>query len=95
MYFISIKIKNMNKEKLKQHREWFKKYTNRDIFLILGPSNSFDNAGVILAKASNHNIEDILSEDPFYPDDAEYVINEFSIGLINKEGLNNLKISEQ
>lgn len=85
MYVIQIKINNYDEQKMENHREWFMKYFKKGIFLILGPSKTFKNSGVIITKADNIDIKSILSEDPFYPNDAEYQINEFDPKAISSD----------
>ncbi|GLB46142.1 hypothetical protein WR164_01210 [Philodulcilactobacillus myokoensis] len=86
MDVIQIKITNFDDEKIKGHRQWFMKYFKKGNFLILGPSQTFKNAGVIIAKTKNDDeLHQILKGDPFYPNDAEYQINHFIPKEINSK----------
>ncbi|MBD5429215.1 YciI family protein [Lactobacillus sp.] len=85
MYILNIKIKEnpVDKNKLAKHREWFKKYFDQGNFLIVGPYLDIETAGVIIAKAnSKEQIEKIISEDVFYPNEAEYELHEFQANLV-------------
>ncbi|CAM3783318.1 YciI family protein [Rahnella bruchi] len=61
-----------------RHASWFQRYFNAGIFVLIGPYSDRERAGVIIAQsASREELENILSEDPYYPGLAQYEIREF------------------
>lgn len=85
MFLVDIRIKSNQlsddekKALMGKHQEWFKSYVAKGIFLMVGPSKTYQDAGIIIAGLSDRkSLDKILSEDPFYPDKAEYHINEFT-----------------
>lgn len=91
MYLINVKINQQTKiddEKMDAHRQWFKSFYDRQKFLIVGPSKSIPLSGIIIAQAKDRNeLDQIIAQDVFYPQDATYEVNEFQANLVN----NNIK----
>lgn len=89
MYIINIKINPTTKvsdDKLRLHRQWFKKYFDRHQFLIVGPSKSVPLSGIIIATAHSKNeLDRVISQDVFYPSEATYEIKEFQAKLVSTE----------
>lgn len=87
MYLINIVVKpNPNAAEaaaqLDTHRAWFAKHFQSGAFLLLGPYLDQERAGVIVAQAeSRAALDDILAEDVYYPDGADYDIREFRAGM--------------
>ncbi|WP_224553784.1 YciI family protein [Pectobacterium versatile] len=66
-----------------KHVEWFKKYFDAGKFLVIGPYADREHSGVIIAQTKNRNeLETILHEDSYYPNQAEYEIREFTPKMI-------------
>ena len=88
MYIINIKVNAdltpaQHEQLFPAHTEWFKKYFQAGKFLLLGPHRDAENSGVILAVAENRaELEQILAEDCYYPNFAQYEIREFEAKLI-------------
>lgn len=89
MYLIDISLKNerlSEEEQAKQldaHRAWFAKYFQQGNFLLLGPYLDKERAGVIIAQTENRaQLEQILAEDVYYPDLADYQIREFKAAMV-------------
>ena len=88
MYIINIKVKNtvspeQHESLFNQHVEWFKKHFQAGHFLMLGPYKNEENAGVIFADVeSREKLTEILNEDCYYPDLADYEIREFEAKLV-------------
>ena len=89
MYLIDISLKNENlsaeeqAQQLDAHRAWFAKYFQQGNFLLLGPYLDQERAGVIIAQAQNRaELEQILAEDIYYPDLADYQIREFKAAMV-------------
>ncbi|MDD7544521.1 MULTISPECIES: YciI family protein [Pasteurellaceae] len=89
MYLIDISLKNESlseEEQAKQldaHRAWFAKYFQQGNFLLLGPYLDKERAGVIIAQTENRaQLEQILAEDVYYPDLADYQIREFKAAMV-------------
>ena len=89
MYLIDIAIKPSDLSETEQaqqldaHRAWFAKYFQQGNFLLLGPYLDKARAGVIIAQAeSREQLEQILAEDVYYPDLADYQIREFKAAMV-------------
>ncbi|MDG2951217.1 YciI family protein [Exercitatus varius] len=89
MYLIDISLKNESLSKEEQakqldaHRAWFAKYFQQGNFLLLGPYLDKERAGVIIAQTENRaQLEQILAEDVYYPDLADYQIREFKAAMV-------------
>ncbi len=89
MYLIDIAIKSSDLseteqvQQLEAHRAWFAKYFQQGNFLLLGPYLDKDRAGVIIAQAeSREQLEQILTDDIYYPDLADYQIREFKAAMV-------------
>lgn len=91
MYLINVKINHQTKiddEKMNAHRQWFKSFYDQQKFLIVGPSKSIPMSGIIIAQAKDrHELDQIIAQDVFYPQEAIYEVNEFQANLVN----NNIK----
>ncbi len=92
MYLIDISLKNENlsaeeqAQQLDAHRAWFAKYFQQGNFLLLGPYLDQERAGVIIAQAQNRaQLEQILAEDIYYPDLADYQIREFKAAMVAED----------
>lgn len=87
---ISLKAEKVPAEKadlmFDQHRAWFARNFQKGNFLLLGPYQDKDNAGVIIAQADNREeLEAILSEDVYYPLDlANYEVHEFKAVMVSE-----------
>jgi len=88
MYLINLTIKESSDARqaaqhLVAHRAWYTKYFNQGNFKLVGPSKTFDRAGVIIAQASNRSaLSRILAQDAYYPDLADYRVEEFAAKMI-------------
>lgn len=88
MFLIRITIKEpttaqLADQHLAEHQVWFTTNFQAGNFLILGPSQSFARAGVIIAQAKNRQVLDkIIAKDAYYPDLAQYEIEKFSPVMI-------------
>lgn len=89
MYLIDISIKPSDLSEAEQaqqldaHRAWFAKYFQQGNFLLLGPYLDKARAGVIIAQTeSREKLEQILTEDVYYPDLADYQIREFKTAMV-------------
>lgn len=84
MYLINVTIKEAAAAPeaaahLAQHQAWFQRYFDQGNFLLLGPSQTYQRAGVIVAQAADRaELDRILAEDAYYPDLANYAVNEFT-----------------
>lgn len=67
-----------------QHRAWFAKNFQQGNFLLLGPYQDKEHAGVIIAQAeSREALDKVLSEDVYYPLDlATYEVHEFKAAMV-------------
>ncbi|MCZ9310804.1 hypothetical protein PAF15_02290 [Weissella koreensis] len=94
MYLINVEILEDSKavkanEHLMEHQNWFNRHFEEGDFLLIGPSKTYQRAGVILAQAKNlESLQQIISEDIYYPNLANYEINEFSALKISEKILN-------
>ncbi|WP_105956820.1 YciI family protein [Apilactobacillus quenuiae] len=84
MYLLKIKIKDNqlseseNEKLFAEHRQWFGNEFKKGNFLMIGPAKDEDKTGYIFAKESNKEpLKDIIKNDAFYPDKAEYIIHQF------------------
>ncbi len=84
MFIISIAVHNTITEQqydamFPKHVEWFQKYYQQKKFVVLGPYTDTEaHSGVIItADMSREALEEILAEDSFYPNSADYQIREF------------------
>lgn len=89
MYLIDIQIKGKPADvQVEKHRTWFKNHFEAGDFLIVGPSKTKPLAGIIIAKSMpREHLDQIISEDEFYPDGAIYSINEFQAKLVNNQAI--------
>lgn len=87
MYLVDIRInKTTNNEGLQNHRAWFNKHFQSKDFLIVGPSKTFERAGIIIAKdMPREQLKQIIAEDVFYTNGGEYSINQFTARLVNSD----------
>lgn len=84
MFIINIKIKSdliakdRANELLASHRQWFEHHFKNQNFILLGPYLDQKDSGVIIAKTPNKaELDEILAQDFYYPDLAEYEVREF------------------
>lgn len=88
MYIIDITVNDnlteaQHNELFPQHAAWFKKFFEAGNFLMLGPFNERERAGVIIAQAeSRAELDAILAQDCYYPNLAKYEIHEFTPKMI-------------
>ncbi|MDG0798420.1 YciI family protein [Pectobacterium punjabense] len=90
MFLINISLKDSDTDeetaakRFEQHRNWFAKHFKEGNFLILGPYQDKEHAGVIIAQAENREaLEKILAEDVYSPLDlANYDVHEFDAILV-------------
>ncbi|ABR74888.1 hypothetical protein CBG46_08465 [Actinobacillus succinogenes] len=69
-------------EMFDRHRAWFADYFQKDRFLMLAPYLDQEHAGVIIARAKNRaELDNILAEDVYYPDLADYEVREFKAAM--------------
>lgn len=91
MYLINVSIKEKSSnqsaaERLKEHQHWFGKYFDEGKFLMVGPSKTHELSGVILAQVeSREELDQILSEDVYFPNGATYEVNEYVPSRISKD----------
>ncbi|WP_169779047.1 YciI family protein [Campylobacter curvus] len=65
-----------------RHREWFGKNFKEGKFLLLGPYQDKEHAGIIIAQAPNRTaLDEILASDVYYPDLAQYEVREFKAAM--------------
>lgn len=87
MYLINVKIDpqtKINDEKMNAHQQWFKSFYDQQKFLIVGPSKSVPMSGIIIAQAKDRNeLDHMISQDIFYPQEARYEVNEFKANLVS------------
>lgn len=87
MYLINVKIDpqtKINDEKMNAHRQWFKLFYDQQKFLIVGPSKSIPMSGIIIAQAKDRDeLDKIIAQDVFYPQEASYEVNEFQANLVS------------
>lgn len=86
MYIINIQLDRSQKfgdDTLAQHRAWFTRHFEAGDFLIVGPSKTYPMSGVVIAQAkSREALDKILAEDAFYPDGANYDVNEIAAHMV-------------
>lgn len=92
MYLIDITIKadklvaDQADQLLNQHRAWFQKHFEAGDFLLVGPYKDRGLAGLVIAQAASREaVEQIISEDAYYPNGADYRIHEFQANLISDQ----------
>ncbi|MBN7287525.1 MULTISPECIES: YciI family protein [Campylobacter] len=88
MYLINITLKmekvpaDKAEAMFERHREWFGKNFKEGKFLLLGPYQDKEHAGIIIAYAKDRaELDEILATDVYYPDMAEYEIREFKAAM--------------
>ncbi|HFU3704898.1 TPA: YciI family protein [Streptococcus suis] len=91
MYLIDITIQSKRvpseraEELLNAHRNWFTNQAEKGNFLVVGPYLDKKMAGLVLAHAENReSLEEILSQDSYYPDLATYEVREFQANIISE-----------
>lgn len=68
------------------HRQWFKSFYDQQKFLIVGPSKSIPMSGIIIAQAKDRDeLDKMISQDVFYPQEASYEVNEFKANLVSSD----------
>ena len=90
MYLIDITIKadkvpaDKAEKLLDGHRAWFKEQFDNGNFLVVGPYQDRQMAGLVLAQAESRAVLDaIISRDAYYADQlATYDVSEFKANLI-------------
>lgn len=85
MYLIDIRLKGdqVTEDQLIAHRQWFSRHFEAGDFLIVGPSKSRAQSGLILARQmARKDLDQIITEDAFYPAGADYLVNEFEAKLV-------------
>lgn len=89
MYMITITVNSDVDEQQQQemfpiHTAWFKKHFDAGHFVMLGPFTDTDkHQGVIFASVENRQaLDNILQQDCYYPDFAQYDIREFAPKMI-------------
>lgn len=95
MYLINITLKqdaasaDKSDDLFIAHRAWFAKNLEAGNFLLLGPYLDRKDAGIIIAQtASRAELDEILKDDVYYPDLADYEVREFRVNLISENILN-------
>ncbi|MGX7205506.1 YciI family protein [Enterococcus pingfangensis] len=84
MYLINVTINEASTNPqsaahLAKHQAWFEHYFEKGDFLLIGPSQTYQHAGVILAQTDDQSqLDKIIAEDVYYPDLADYAVNEFT-----------------
>ncbi|KRL82707.1 YciI family protein [Ligilactobacillus equi] len=84
MFVIDIKLTatNITEKEITAHRAWFKQYFDQGKFLLVGPRTEIDHAGIIIAQVdSRQELDQIISQDVFYPNDASYQVMSFKANL--------------
>lgn len=73
-------------KKMNAHRQWFKSFYDQQKFLIVGPSKSIPMSGIIIAQAKDRDeLDKMISQDVFYPQEASYEVNEFKANLVSSD----------
>lgn len=92
MYLIDITIQSNRipaeraEELLTAHRKWFTNQSEKGNFLLVGPYLDKKMAGLVIAYAeSREELEEILSQDSYYPDLATYGVHEFQANIISEK----------
>lgn len=90
MFTMDVVIKNhlipddKRDELFEKHAQWIQENYDSGAFLLMGPYTTKEMTGLIIGQANSKvAIEAIAQADAFYPDYADYVINEFNINKIN------------
>lgn len=86
---ISINTEKVSVDKAEElftaHRNWFTNQAEKGRFLVVGPYLDKKMAGLVLAHAENReSLEEILSQDSYYPDLATYEVREFQANIISE-----------
>lgn len=90
MYLIDITIKadkvpaDKADQLLAAHRAWFKEQFDKGNFLIVGPYQDRQMAGVVMAQANSRaELDAIIAKDAYYADQlATYEVSEFKANLV-------------
>ena len=92
MYLIDITIQSNRipakraDELLTAHRNWFTNQAEKGNFLVVCPFLDKKMAGLVIAYAeSREELEEILSQDSYYPDLATYGVHEFQANIISEK----------
>lgn len=72
-----------------QHRAWFAKHFEAGTFVLLGPYQDREHAGIIIAQAdSRAEIDAVLAEDVYHPQAlADYEVREFTAAMAADKNL--------
>lgn len=66
------------------HGEWIQTNYDQGTFLLMGPYTTKDMTGLVIGQVEElAELDAIIQADAFYPDYAEYSVNEFTINKIN------------
>lgn len=91
MFLVDISIKadrvpaEQADELLAGHKEWFTSHFEKGDILLVGSYKNRGMMGLTIMQAdSREKVENIIAEDSYYPDYANYDIYEFSATLIAK-----------
>ncbi|CAK1254388.1 YciI family protein [Fructobacillus tropaeoli] len=85
MYLILIELKDgvKTKERINKHHSWIKKNYDNGYFLIAGPLVDKKSSGMIIADIDSiQEINSIISQDEFYPNDANYEVHKMKANFI-------------
>ncbi|MDG6895355.1 YciI family protein [Volucribacter amazonae] len=89
MFLINITVKaQMSKQQqqalLPSHVAWIQKYIEQGVLVLAGPyTDTLQPSGLVIANVANRaELEKVLAEDSFYPDLADYQINEFNLKFV-------------
>ncbi|MFC3932061.1 YciI family protein [Streptococcus dentapri] len=92
MYLIDVTIQSNRiptdkaEELLQAHRSWFTGQAEKGNFLLVGPYLDKGMSGLIVAYVSDREeLEEILSQDAYYPDLATYEVREFKANIIAED----------
>ncbi|WP_318766168.1 YciI family protein [Lactiplantibacillus carotarum] len=89
MFLLNISINESEQSPLvekhfTEHQAWIRRNFKAGHFLLLGPSQTYQRTGVIIAQAENQQaLQELLAEDTYYPDLATYKIEAFTPALIS------------
>lgn len=84
MYVITMTVTKeesaaLAKAHFEKHQAWFNQHIADGHFLLVGPSKTHAMSGVIIAQAESRTaLDQLISQDAYYPDIAHYDVNEFS-----------------
>ena len=66
-------------EHLAAHRAWFSSHVEKGDFVLVGPRRDRERAGIILSRVTSREaLDEILSEDVYFPSGAAYEVMEFT-----------------